>query len=184
MKRVLLLGDSIRMGYDKYVRKMLEEECEVCYSADNGRFTTYTMEQAIQMFNSEGPYDIVHWNNGVWDICDLFDDGPFTTKEYYIATMCRIAGILQKKAKKVIFATTTPVRYENVHDKNERIIEFNEALVPELEKMGVQINDLHSLVYADINKYIRDDLIHLSEEGIDLCADAVVKAIKKAEAEL
>ena len=30
MKRVLLLGDSIRLGYGKYVRKMPEEECEGC----------------------------------------------------------------------------------------------------------------------------------------------------------
>jgi len=81
-------------------------------------------------------------------------------------------------------ATTTPVKPANPHDSTERIAKFNAALVPELEKMGVAINDLFTLVAADIEQYIAADNLHLSEAGIDLCADAVVKAIKKAEAEL
>jgi len=46
------------------------------------------------------------------------------------------------------------------------------------------INDLFSVVAADIEAYIREDNLHLSAAGIDVCADAVVKAIKRAEAEL
>ena len=77
---------------------------------------------------------------------------------------------------------STPVHPTRPQNSNARIIEYNRALVPELEKLGVQINDLHALVYRDIERYICADLIHLSEDGIDLCADAVVKAIKTAEA--
>ena len=43
MKKVLLLGDSIRMGYDDYVKEALDGKCEVVYDAeDNGRFAAYT----------------------------------------------------------------------------------------------------------------------------------------------
>ena len=183
MKKIILLGDSIRaIGYGKKVSALLGEGYEVWQPNDNCRFAQYTLRGMWDWQKELEGADIVHWNNGLWDICELFGDGPFTTKEYYIATMLRIAGILQKKAKKVIFATTTPVRSANKHDKNERIIEYNRALVPELEKLGVQINDLHALVYQDIDRYICNDLIHLSEEGIDLCADAVAGAIKAAEA--
>ena len=182
MKKIILLGDSIRLaGYGKKVPAMLGEDYTVWQPAENCRFAQYTLRGMWDWQKELEGADIVHWNNGLWDICELFGDGPFTTKEYYIATMLRIAGILQKKAKKIIFATTTPVRHANAHDSNERIIEYNNALVPELEKLGVQINDLHPLVYADIDRYICDDLIHLSEEGIALCSDAVVKAIKAAE---
>ena len=31
MKKVLLLGDSIRMGYDEYVKELLQDTCEVYY---------------------------------------------------------------------------------------------------------------------------------------------------------
>ena len=44
MKKVLLLGDSIRMGYDDYVKEALDGKCEVVYDAeDNGRFAAYTL---------------------------------------------------------------------------------------------------------------------------------------------
>ena len=33
MKRILLLGDSIRMGYDKYVRLAFKDIAEVVYFA-------------------------------------------------------------------------------------------------------------------------------------------------------
>ena len=55
MKKVLLLGDSIRMGYDDYVKEELDGKCEVVYDAeDNGRFAAYTLWQANQMFKHHG----------------------------------------------------------------------------------------------------------------------------------
>ena len=37
MKQVLLLGDSIRMGYCSYVKEALAEKAEVIYPAENCR---------------------------------------------------------------------------------------------------------------------------------------------------
>lgn len=37
MKKVLLLGDSIRMGYDDYVKEELDGKCEVVYDAEDQR---------------------------------------------------------------------------------------------------------------------------------------------------
>ena len=51
-------------------------------------------------------------------------------------------------------------------------------VVPKLRELGIEINDLHSLVMQDLYKYIGADQIHLSEEGIAVCAEQVVKAIK------
>jgi hypothetical protein len=54
--------------------------------------------------------------------------------------------------------------------------------VPELKKLGVKINDLHSAVASDVHRYIKEcDMIHLSDEGIDLCAKMVVDAVKSFE---
>ena len=124
---------------------------------------------------------IVHWNNGLWDICDLYGDGLFTSVDEYVANMLRIADILLSRHEVVIFATTTPVRKENPHNKTEWIEEYNAALVPKLKEKGIIINDLFSLVAANIPRYVADDLIHLSEEGIQLCANAVEKAVRDAE---
>ena len=106
MKKVLLLGDSIRVSYQERVKELLSDIAEVVYPAHNSGYSASTLwyirEQA-ERYNNWTDLDLVHWNNGIWDACDLFDDGPFTTKEAYVADMCRIAGILQKKAKKVMY---------------------------------------------------------------------------------
>ena len=48
--------------------------------------------------------------------------------------------------------------------------------------MGIKINDLHALVSKDVHKYVKEcDKIHLSDEGIELCAKAVCKVIKEFE---
>ena len=46
MKKVLLLGDSIRMGYDKYVKSALEGAAEVYYPDENARFVQYVLRYA------------------------------------------------------------------------------------------------------------------------------------------
>jgi len=185
MTKVILLGDSIRqIGYGKKVPSLLGDGYEVWQPSENCRYAKYTLRGMWDWREQLEGADIVHWNNGLWDTCELFGDGPFTDKETYVATMVRIAKILKTKAKKVIFATITPVAKDHPNQTNERIEEFNRALVPELERLGVAINDLHSLVAENIDQYIREDKIHLSEAGIDLCADAVVHAIKTAEASL
>ena len=64
-------------------------------------------------------------------------------------------------------------------------IKFNNLIVPELEKRGVIINDLFSVVIKDVDKYIReDDNIHLTEEGKAVCAEQVAKVIKEVAATL
>ncbi len=96
--------------------------------------------------------------------------------------MTRVAKLLLKITPNVIFATTTPVWDEFEWTHNDKIQRFNEIIVPELKRLGVKINDLHSLVASDIHRYIKEcDKIHLSDEGIMLCAEQVCKMIKECE---
>lgn len=182
MLKVVLLGDSIRqIGYGNKVAENLRDTMEVWQPADNCRFAQYTLRGLFDWAGNIKDADIVHWNNGHWDLCDLFGEGSFTELDVYVRTMVRIAEILKKQGvKKIIFATTTPVRKENTHNSDEAIRRFNQAVVPALSAMGVEINDLYTPLSADIPRYIGDDLIHLTDEGIDLCADAVTKAILRA----
>ena len=182
--KITLLGDSIRMSYGARVAELLGPDFEVWQPEENCRFSSYTLrgmwDWAANMEGSE----LVHWNNGLWDVCNIFDDGFFTKPEVYVDNMIRIAKILQKRHGTVIFATTTPVTEDNPHNKNADIIRYNELLVPELQKLGIIINDLHTTVYPNIDTMIRkDDKIHLTEEGIEVCAkqvaDAILRVAKK-----
>ncbi len=179
MKKVVLLGDSIRyIGYGTVVPELLSD-CEVWQPNDNCRFAKYTLRGIFEWRENIKGADVIHWNNGLWDTCNLFDDGTFSSLPEYIDTMVRIARILKKITPNVIFATITPVRDDKEYISNTDIIEFNKAIVPILEKEGVVINDLHSLLYENRNDFILEsDKIHLNELGIKVCSDAVVNKIK------
>ncbi len=181
MIKVTCIGDSIRQQYTERVRELLGNEYEMFEPNDNCRFAKYTLRGVFDWQNNMKDSRIVHWNCGLWDICNLFGDGLFTSETEYIENMLRIADILLKKHEAVIFATTTPVREENPFNKNADIIRYNSIIVPEFKKRGIIINDLFTPIYADINRYVRrEDLIHLTPEGIEICAQAVAKSIKEA----
>ena len=93
--------------------------------------------------------------------------------------MLRVAVELKKLAPRVIFATTTPVRPDYEYNDNDIIDKYNAVLVPKLQAIGLEINDLNSLVKPHVYEYIReDDKIHLSEAGIEACAKQVAEFIR------
>ena len=184
MTKVTLLGDSIRIGYGKLVPDMLGDNYTVFQPAENCRFSKYTLRGIFDWRNDIEGSDIIHWNNGLWDCTPCVDGNPFTDIDEYVKNMLRIAGLLKEKAKVVIFATTTPVNDNVQYDKNSLIKEYNKVIVSELTKLGIRINDLHSLVYPNIDKYICEDNLHMNEQGYEVIAKQVVDAIKEAEASL
>ena len=181
MKKIVLLGDSIRLwGYGTRVPEMLGEGYEVSQPEDNCRFVKYTLRGLFDWHDIIKDADVIHWNNGLWDCTEIFDDGLFTSEEEYVENMLRVATLLKKITPNVIFATTTPVWDEFEWTHNDKIERFNEIIVPRLKEIGIKINDLHALVSRDVHKYVKEcDKIHLSDEGIELCAEAVCRAIKE-----
>ncbi len=180
MKKVVLLGDSIRLiGYGKPVAARLADEYEVWQPAENCRFAKHTLRGLWDWKEGIAGADVIHWNNGLWDVCELFGDGAFTPSEVYVEDMVRLAKLLKQRAQTVIFATTTPVKNDNPHNKNSVIEEYHAALVPRLAELGVVINDLYTPLAADVGRYISDDKIHLSAEGIALAADMVESVIRR-----
>lgn len=183
--KVTLLGDSIRLGaggdvhgYGMETAELLKPDFEVFQPEENCRFAKHTLRGLYDWEEFMRGSRIVHWNNGHWDVCRLFGDGTFSSDDEYVECMLRIATILKSRYDAVIFATTTPVNDEYQYNKNSDIVRFNSLVVPELEKIGVVINDLHSLVAQDVHKYIGPDMIHLSDEGVDVCAHAVAEKIR------
>ena len=184
--RVTLLGDSIRLiGYGEPVAAALAQDFDVWQPDHNCRYAKHTLRELWTWSKHIEGSDVIHWNNGLWDVCDLFGDGPFTPIEQYVEEMLRLATLLKARTRVLIFATTTPVHPENRYNKNSVIAAYNAALVPKLREMGVRINDLYTPVSADIERYIRaDDLIHLTADGAELCAQLVERAIRDAASSL
>lgn len=180
MKKAILLGDSIRLlGYGLAVPQVLEREVEIWQPEENCRFAQHTLRGLVDWAEDMKDADVIHWNNGHWDYAEYFGDGEFTPLDVYVETMCRIGRILLSRCDKVIFATNTPVRDGAACFKNSNVIRYNNAVVPRLREMGIIINDLHSVVAADVERYICEDQVHLSEDGIEVCAKQVADTIRE-----
>lgn len=99
MKTVFLMGDSIRMGYDRYVRDALVDEAAVYYPSENCRFAQYTLRNAHEWIEKDCQperVDVVHWNAGLWDVLRLFGDEPLTPIGQYASLLERIVLRLRK----------------------------------------------------------------------------------------
>ena len=155
--KIALLGDSIRIQYENRVRELLGEDFGVYGPKENCRFAKYTLRGLFDWRKDMEGSRIVHWNNGLWDICDLFGDGLFSSEEEYVDNIVRIADILKSRHEVVIFATMTPVSDKNIYNKNSDIERYNNLVIPKLRERGIIINDLYSLINSDRDRYISED---------------------------
>ena len=180
MKKLVLLGDSIRLiGYGSRLAEILSDEYEVWQPEDNCRWADYTYRMLSDKEKEISGADVIHWNNGHWDICNLFGDGSFTSIPNYINAITRVAKRLLTITDKVIFSTTTAVSPELSYENNEIIKKYNDAITPVLRDMGVIVNDLYAVVEPHIDEYICEDHIHLSDLGKEACAAEIAELIRK-----
>ena len=191
MKKVLLLGDSIRMGYQQFVKEELDGEYEVRYPEDNGRFAAYTLWQVNQELKWNPDIELVHFNNGYWD---MNVEAPMTEAihpvEEYVSFLRRIVTLCRQCGAKVVFATTVPILEAGaagdntgvqgtINYSNEWVKEYNAAAVALMEELEVPVNDLYALCREDDRCYKCEDLLHLSEEGSRRCAAQVAEFVRK-----
>lgn len=180
MKKLLILGDSISIGYREIVKQALEGRAEVVFPDENGRFAAYT-EYYLERGWADmiGKPDIIHWNNGLWDThMPEPDYEPFTPVGEYITHLERTLKILRRHTDNIIFATTTAVT-DHINQTNAVVKEFNAAAVEFMSGRSVKINDLYALVSSCAGDYLMPDKVHLTPEGYDACAKAVLAAVEE-----
>ena len=188
MKKIILIGDSIRMGYDKYVKEAFSETAEVYYPADNCRFATYII-RFVHEWKKKGEWpedaDLVHWNAGLWDVPEIMGDEPVTPIEHYAVQIARIDRRLRElfpKAK-IVFATSTAVEEEKFGPvfkrRNATIEAFNAAAIKALEGTDTVIDDLYA-VTASAPEGCHSDMTHYSTPaGIEHVGGAVIGLISR-----
>lgn len=189
MKKILLVGDSIRIGYDKYVQKAFADEAQVYYPDTNCRFAAYVLRHLPDWKNATDcgdDVDVVYWNAGLWDNLVVVDgqcQTPIEVYEYYIDRICKSIKILFPKAK-MIFATSTTV-IEAVDPKlrkrtNESTRQYNAAAAKIVESHGGQVDDLFALTENIPESYHSDPTHYYTPEGTELLAGHVVETLENA----
>lgn len=185
MKNLLLIGDSIRMGYDKSVKKTLDGLANVYFPAENCRFASYLLRSFHDYLGGvDGKdIDVVHWNAGLWDCLRLFEEDvhtPVEIYEYYIDRLCvRIKKVCPNA--KVVFATSTSVLSEKMNKNfkryNEDIEKYNEAAVKVCRKHGFEINDLYSLSVTLGEEAHSDPVHYYTTSGTEAFTNKVLSVV-------
>lgn len=188
MKNVLLIGDSIRVGYDKAVRRTLEGKANVIFPEENCRFASYVLRHFHEYFQGLKGHeiDVVHWNAGLWDCLHLFGEDvqtPIDIYAYYIERACVRIKKLCPNAK-IIFATSTSVQEEKMHKdffrKNEEIEAYNKVAVEIAKKHGFEVNDLYAVSVTLPAEAHSDPVHYYTPMGTEAYTNQVLSCICKA----
>lgn len=191
LPRVLIIGDSISIGYTLDTRKQLAGVANLHRVPRNAGHTGMGIDNLPKWLAPEkGKWDVIHFNWGLWDLCyrnpesknqgrrDKVHGEVTHSIEQYVANLEKIVAMLKKTEAKLIFATTTPVPEGEAGRKVGDDLKYNAAAVELMKKHGIAINDLHA-VMADRMKElaVRPGDVHFKPEGSALLAGQVAKAI-------
>jgi len=164
---------------------MLNGKAIVVGPVDNCQYSLYTLSRIDGWIDEFGKPDIVHWNNGLHDSGHNPARCPIQIPiDMYRANIKFILDRLMTLTSKVIWATTTPVHPEKSFPDtkwawhNEEIDKYNAVAIELMQSRGVAINDLHSLVLANVSEFLDEqDKLHLSETGQKACGRAVADCV-------
>ena len=192
MKHVYLIGDSIRMGYGPYVRALLQDVASVDYPGENCRFTLntlcflHTWAEQLQGVNPE-EIDLVHWNNGLWDVCHFMGDPePLTSPALYREALSRIAQRIRVvfPRAQVAFALTTGVdegraKYQQgiMMRTNAQIAQYNRIARETMDGLSIPVNSLDAFA-ATLPDSLHEDWVHYTPEGYTRLAAQVAGFIR------
>lgn len=201
MKNVFLIGDSIRFGassnpeyktkdspgYGVYVEEMLRDKARIFAPDDNCRFAQYTLRYLYDWAKDLecDKIDVVHWNNGLWDVLRINGDEPLTPIDVYETMIERVYCMIKKlfPNAKIIFALSTAVVEEWARPDfmryNSDVEKYNEAAKKALKSKDVIINDLYTVSSAFDNS-LHADFVHFNEEGSQILAKSVCEKILSA----
>ena len=183
LPRVLIIGDSISIGYTPRVRKFLQNKANVHRTANNCRWSAFG-EENIDEWIGESKWDLIHFNFGLWDWYRWKQEQKATPASY-AKNLDGIVRKLKKTQARLVFAVTTP---PCLGPERKAKIVVSEARANELNKVAIQVminpsvfrNDLYSLVGKNRAKYQRgENDVHYTEEGRDLLAKQVADVIEK-----
>ena len=187
LPRVVLVGDSIRMGYAPLVAKQLEGKAIVISAKPNGEDTVNVLRNLDEWVIKERP-DVVHINAGLHDLKVTVKSYQVPLADYEKNLQTILERIRTGTKAKIIFATSTPI-VDALHaqrkvgfDRFEADVQkYNAAAAAVMKRAGVPVNDLHQLVEAGgREKVMASDGTHYTEQGYDLLATAVAGKILSA----
>ena len=191
LPRVLLIGDSISIGYTLDVRERLKGQANVHRIPTNGGPTTNGVAN-LKSWLGDSKWDVIHFNFGLHDLVWYGPDGarlvdPKTPGAHhqvplpeYEKNLREIVKQLKATGAKLIWCNTTPVPEGTKGRVADESLLFNEAAARVMKESGVPTNDLHSHAKAKLAEVQLPANVHFTPQGSSYLGEKVAAEIRQA----
>ncbi|MCW0219094.1 MAG: SGNH/GDSL hydrolase family protein [Prosthecobacter sp.] len=181
LPRVLLIGDSISMGYTLPTRKLLEGVANVHRIPQNGGPTKNGVAN-MDKWLGDGHWDVIHFNWGIHDLKFMPDGKRQVEAADYEANLRSLVARMQKTGAKLIFATTTPIPKGPLIPPREfgQVADYNAIALKVMKDMGVTVNDLNAWITPKLAEMQKPQDVHYLDSGYDYLAEKVAQEIRTA----
>lgn len=195
---VLILGDSISIGYTLEVRKLLKGKANVFRpmrpdgkGPDNCGDTPMGLEN-LDKWLGDRQWEVIHFNWGLWDLCYRHPDskaagkrdkikGTLSTKtEDYEKNLEKLVTRLKATGAKLIWASTTLVPEGEVGRQVGDDEKYNAIARKVMERHRVPINDLHAVSKAfSADHFVRPGDVHFTSAASAMLAAKVAEEVAR-----
>lgn len=189
--KILIIGDSISIGYTPFVKDEFANEVEVFHNPGNAQHTGTGLKK-IDEWVGNVKWDIIQFNWGLWDLCYRHPDsevqgnrdkenGKITyTIEEYTSNLDSIVAFLKSKTDaKLVFVTTTYVPENEAGRFKNDVIGYNEAAIKVMKKHSVIVNDIYEQSIPIHEKFGKGlDNVHYSTQGYKKLSELVIEFLK------
>lgn len=191
LPRVLLIGDSISIGYTVPVREMLKGKANVHRPLTNCGPTSKGVAE-IEKWLGDGKWDVIHFNWGLHDLKYLGPQGqnladPMAKDSHqqvpldeYEANLRKLVARLKKTGARLIWRSTTPVPEGARGRVAGDSVKYNAVAKKIMDEHGIAIDDQYSFAMQRLDRIQRKADVHFTPEGSKTLAGQAVAAILKA----
>jgi len=187
LPRVLLIGDSISIGYTLDVRKELEGEANVHRPLTNCGPTTRGLKQ-IDAWLGKGKWDVIHFNWGLHDLKHVDENGAVVAVDKghrqvpideYEKNLETLVKRLKETGATLIWCSTTPVPEGASGRISGDEVKYNAVAARVMRSQGVEVNDLYEFAKPRLAEIQRRANVHFTPEGSAVLAKQVAATIRQ-----
>lgn len=191
LPRVLIIGDSISIGYTPEVVRLLDGKAVVVHNPGNAGHTGMGLDN-LEKWLGDTQWDIIHFNWGLWDLA-YRPNGSKTTgldkatgaQTWTLAEYEQHLRLLVKRLRltgaRMVWATITPVPEGEPGRFPRDVDRYNEAALRVMRENRVAINDLYSYILPQASGlYRKPGDVHFTPEGYALLAQRVAATVLQA----
>ena len=192
LPRVLLIGDSISIGYTLPVRELLKGKANVHRPPVNCAATIHGLkglDKWLAIGGKDKKWDVIHFNWGLHDLKymgpngeNLADPKAKTSKQQvdpatYDQNRRELVKRLKNTGACLIWRNTTPVPKGVRGRVPGHAAEYNKIAAKVMKEMEVEIHDLFSFAKKNAAEIQKKADVHYTREGSVKLAEEVVKVI-------